>query len=170
MLTDVKVTIEELYKHVAAPPGDAVISELQKSLHWSVSEFENDGRWTFEPLTDSTIMPKEAWHRKELIDGTGIDVEWVVAHEIDYKPVTLPEIEINLSEEDRERLAKAVIITVGVLVFSWAIILLIPVILLGAICLAGAAGCLSGDPVLLAVTRNKKGDRVWVACYRWYDG
>jgi hypothetical protein len=161
MLTNTKVTFEELYKHVAGPPGDAVISELQRSLKWSVVDFVNDGHWKFEPLTDATVLPPEARHRMELIEGTGVNVEWVLAHEIDYKPVTLPEV--HISEEDEEMVGKVLLVALGVV----AVVALLPFVLFGLALMAFA--CSSGDPQLIAVVTNGKGEKVWKSCYRWYS-
>jgi hypothetical protein len=150
------ITIGKQVWQVAASPGDEIIGELQRSLRWSVSEFKNDGKWRFEPLTDSTIMPAEAWHRKDLIEGTGIEVNWVIAHEILPEPIELPEI--NISDEDRELVVN---IITGVIVVI-GLIALAPLIFLGL------AACSSNDPALLAVVKNREGENVWLNCYRFY--
>ena len=158
MLT--KITIQDLYNlPTVFVPGAEAIKELQDSLHWSVSEFVDDGRWKFEILTDSTTMPPEAWHRKDLIEGAGVEVEWFIAHEVETQPVKVPEIVIT--KEDEQMILKVLLVIAGIVVFIW----LLPFVLLLAVF---AMGCASGDPALIAKVKNQKGEDVCLVCYRWY--
>lgn len=148
------VKIRDLVLYVAGPPGEEVIMERSRSLSWVIGRFEMSDQWRLEPLTDSTIIPAKARHRKELIEGAGIDVEWYVAHEV------MPEIELpQINQKDVELAVKIGLVVLGAVV----IISLFPLVLLGLL-----FACSSGDPALIARTHNEKGEEVWLDCYRWY--
>ena len=161
-------TIEKLYQNVAPLPGEETLDELGAKNHWSTSRFENNGHWRFEILTDSTPLPEKARERIRMIEDTGIDVEWLVAHELETQPITIPEVkmpEIIITEEDKEIIYKILF----VVAVAMAVVIFLPLVLVFGFFALGALGCLSGDPVLIAVTKDEKGERKWTSCYRWYD-
>jgi len=154
------VTIGKLEFLVAPKVGEVTLDELLKKHHHPHCPFVNDGHWTFEVLTDSTTLPSGASEIVRQAEEEGVQVEWVVAHEVAYKPVTLPEW--HITEEDEETIKK---VALGVAV-AGAVVVLAPVVLAGVALMAVA--CSSGDPVLLACWIDKKGVKRWTNCYRWY--
>lgn len=149
------VQIGELTMYVADLSGDQVIEELSRSLHWSISDFKF-GKWQIEPLADSTTIPAQAKHRIELIQGTGVTVEWYIAHEIMPEPIVI-------SQDDLELALKVGLVIAGVA----AVVLLLPVIFF---CLMlWVVSCTSGDPALVARVYNQNGEEKWISLYRWYQ-
>ena len=159
-------TIQDLYYHVASKSEEETILNMARVRHKAFHPFKNDGRWTFEVLRDSTPLPEKAREIKleverEIVKETGIEpqIEWVVAHEMETQPIKVPDVHIK--DEDVEKVLKGLAIALGVAVVAAFIL---PLILL--VGLAGA--CASGDPALIAVVKNSKGEPSWIVCYKWY--
>ena len=90
----------------------------------------------------------------KLVEETGIEVEWIIAHELPPKPINWPEI----SGEDWEILGQVLLVVAGIAI----VIMVAPLLILGLM------ACSSNDPAIIAKVHNSKGEEVWLDLYRWY--
>lgn len=146
------ITFEYLLAHVVSPPGTQAVTKLSQSLGWSVCDFKMD--WPLEHLGDYNSIPPQARHRIDLIDGTGVSVQWYIAHE--------PAVSPPLTVDDLELTVQVILVMVGIA----AAVLLLPVIFFGL--MLWVVGCTSGDPVLVAKVYDREGKEKLISCYRWY--
>jgi hypothetical protein len=141
-------------------PLNEVVNELSRENGWTTCKFVNDGKWTFEPLTNSTIIPPEGRHRMKFLEEEEVQVEYIVAHEKPYEPMP------RFTQDETNKILLITGAVVLFLAFAWLIVLALPLLMMLAIV---SVGCMSGDPVLVAHGYNEKGEEVWISLYRWFS-
>jgi hypothetical protein len=159
-------TIGKLKFWVAPSPVEEMIRERAEEKHLVVSDAVNDGKFTYELLTDPVVLPKGA--REWICYLEGYDVQYLIAHE---KPV-----EVNISDDTIKIImmiaAIPFIIPLAAIALYAVLLTIGAVLIFGALALFVACGgvgiCLTSDPVLIAVYRDSKGEMRWTSLWRWY--